>query len=236
MAYTRSAPVCGDFGNRNRLGHPCNKWPTPGTQACVFHAGKQTAKHKADGALRKAVDDWGISRNEYIDPGDTLLRLIAQSSRRVQRYADALAALVEANRMRSHLGEIDDPEEAAIYAAGLRINGDDPELAALLAPEFAVTKEGARVLIGRQISALVKLESDERDRLANWCRVAIAAGLEERRVKAAEQQGMQLAAVVRALAEQLDLSPEQMQLLPEKLRVAVDTVYGRTRAIEGSVV
>jgi len=237
---SKPSAVCGDYDHKNSRGEPCGKWVMIGTQACKWHAGKQAAKHRADGALRKAVDDWGISRNEYVDPGDTLLRLIAQSSRRVQRYSDAIAALVEANQMRTD-GAVDlpaDEEEAAVYAATLRINGYDPELSVLLAPEYAVTKDGDRVLIGKQISALIKLESEERDRLANWCRVAIAAGLEERRVKMAEQQGTHLAAVVRGFAERLGLTAEQKALMPVALRGAVTEVFGRqpTASIEGQIV
>lgn len=206
--------MCGDYGHTNGRGTECRNHVVRGTTACKWHAGKALAKHMADGALRRAVDDWGISRNEYIDPGDTLLRLIAASARRAQRYADAIAHLIEQTG----------------------VHGVDAELKVLLAPEYAVTKEGDKVKIGLQFSALTKLESDERDRLANWCRIAIAAGLEERRVKMAEQQGAQLAAVVRQFAQRLQLTAEQSALIPEALRGAVADIFGRPQAIDGEVV
>ena len=54
----------------------------------------------------------------------------------------------------------------------------------------------------------------ERKHLVDVCARAIAAGIEERRVRMAESLGLQLASVIRAFAEGLALSPEQWELVP----------------------
>jgi isopropylmalate/homocitrate/citramalate synthase len=55
----------------------------------------------------------------------------------------------------------------------------------------------------------------ERKHLIDVCRTAIAAGIEERRVKLAEAQGAMLADVIRAILNDLHLSPEQQRMVGE---------------------
>jgi NADH dehydrogenase FAD-containing subunit len=47
------------------------------------------------------------------------------------------------------------------------------------------------------------------DRLVRICAEAIRAGIEERRVRIAEQQGALVADVIRKILERLELTPEQ---------------------------
>lgn len=229
---------CGEAGHVNNAGEPCRAWPLVGLTMCRRHAGgKSWESLRAQSALIKAVDDWGISQNEYVDPADTLLRLIAQSSRRVQRYADAIEAAIHAQQMagRSPFDE-DDTEVLPRDQIDDAIDGLDPAMKVFLAPEYVVAKSGERVYVGQQISALATLESDERNRLAGWCLKAVAAGLEERRVRLAEEQGLRLSAVIRLFVEQMELTVEQRERIPSALRAAVATVFGgNPAAIEGSL-
>lgn len=68
----------------------------------------------------------------------------------------------------------------------------------------------------------LKLYAEERDRLVRVCAVALKAGIEERRVRVAEQQGVLLAAVIRRVLDRLDLTEAQAALVstvvPEELR------------------
>lgn len=229
---SEASTICGDYGNRRaKDGELCEAHVIRGTHACKRHIGKRLAQAKADGALRKALDEWGIDRNDYIDPADVFLRLIAQSARRVQRYADAISAATEAQ---GELNAAWQNDRHAIEAA-MEMTGHDPALAVLLAPDYAVTKDGERIYIGSKISSLTHLESQERDRLATWCSKAIAAGLEERRVKVAEQQGMHLATVIRLFTEQLGLTAAQREQIPDALRMAVMSVFGTAGVIEGDI-
>lgn len=59
------------------------------------------------------------------------------------------------------------------------------------------------------VSVWVQLQQQERAHLVRVCKEAINAGIEERKVRLAEQQGSMLAGVIKAILGDLDLSPEQ---------------------------
>lgn len=58
------------------------------------------------------------------------------------------------------------------------------------------------------------LYTQERDRLVAVCSAALKAGVEERRVRLAEQQGDLVAEVIRRILTALNLTPEQEALVP----------------------
>lgn len=60
-----------------------------------------------------------------------------------------------------------------------------------------------------------ELWARERKHLTEVCRVGVASGLEERRVRLAEQQGQLLAGVIQAILADLDLNADQQRLVPE---------------------
>lgn len=65
------------------------------------------------------------------------------------------------------------------------------------------------------VNVWVQLLSSERKHLVEVCKTAVAAGLEERRVRLAESQGAMLAGVIRQILGDLELSPEQQAKVPE---------------------
>ena len=71
-------------------------------------------------------------------------------------------------------------------------------------------------------SVWLLLWNEERDRLVKVCAAALRAGIEERRVKLAEQQGILVAAVIRRILTRLNLNETQLGLVatvvPEELR------------------
>ena len=71
--------------------------------------------------------------------------------------------------------------------------------------------------IGEYLRGLVVLEAQERERCANWCAKAIAAGLAERQVRLAEKQGALIAAVLRAVMDDpaLGLTERQREAIPD---------------------
>ena len=60
----------------------------------------------------------------------------------------------------------------------------------------------------------IQLWNQERDRLARVSLEAVKVGIEQRRVKLAEDQGALVAAVVRRVLDRLNLTPEQAALIP----------------------
>lgn len=72
------------------------------------------------------------------------------------------------------------------------------------------------------VNIWVQLWHESRDRKLRAADRCIAAGIEERRVRLAESAGAQLAAVVRAVLDRLELSDGQrllaLQVVPEEFR------------------
>ena len=71
--------------------------------------------------------------------------------------------------------------------------------------------------------------------LRTVAKLAIDAGVEERRVQLAEEQGRQLAEVIRRILADLDLTPEQQArvpvVVPRRLREMGDEVSGDRRGV-----
>jgi hypothetical protein len=126
----------------------------------------------------------------HADPGETLLRLVSQASARVAHYSRELERLV----------------------------GEQP--GATLEKILIGDAWGEGGKQGEYIRGMVALESTERDRCANFCRLAIAAGLAERQVKLAERQGALMAELLReVLADPaLGLTATQRGAVPGLIR------------------
>ena len=69
---------------------------------------------------------------------------------------------------------------------------------------------------------------DAQDRLARYATAALRAGVEERRVRLAEDQGALVAQVIRRILDRLDLSEWQAEMVgsvvPEELRALSQVV------------
>ena len=141
-------------------GKPCQRAPIAGGTVCIMHGG-QAPQVKKKAAVRAELESWGLG-DATDDPGVTLLRLITQSRRR----ADALAAAID----------------TMIEAAG----GDLTK--ALVGDTMTTTESGETVKTGEYYRILATKEAEERDRLANFCTKAIAAGLAERVVRMQERE------------------------------------------------
>lgn len=83
-------------------------------------------------------------------------------------------------------------------------------------------KDGNSVTESAELNVWVQLYQKERRHLVEVSRIAISAGIEERRVRIAEQQGQLLADAIRQILDDLRLSPEQLakvpQIVPQRLR------------------
>ena len=163
---------------RTTQGNPCKKWAVKGTNVCLAHgAAAPQVRNKAN-VVAEAMA-WGFT-DKTLDPGEVLLRLLTQSSMRAQRYAQELEELVE----------------------------ESPSLReALVADVWVQPDHGDAYKAGEYIRGLAQLEAQERDRCANFATKAIAAGLNERMVRVAEQQGQMLAAIVMKALADPDLPP-----------------------------
>lgn len=187
---------------RARSGGRCGRWAINGATVCVLHGGAAPAVRRR-AAVRAAVTDWRVDLPD-VDPVDQLARLISYTAMRQARMAQILAELAGEDDDDATLGR----EVAALI--GVR-RGDDG------APVSEYTRE------------LVKIEREERLSLAKLCEIALRAGLDERRVRLAEQQVEIVAGVLREIGRRLGLTGVDL----ERYHAVVVDVVSEVRALEG---
>lgn len=192
-------PKC---SGRRSNGTPCNKWPMKGQKVCRNHGGASPqARAAAEVRIQvaeaaKAVATFGLPRE--VDPRDALLEEVYRTAGAVDWLHQQVQALTADQVVWGKTEEVD------------RQGGEFPGVD---------TKHAA------EVNVWVQLWRAERAHLVKVSKEAIGAGLEERKVRLAEQQGAMLASVIKAILGDLDLSPEQQAkvatVVPMRLRAVV---------------
>jgi hypothetical protein len=165
-------------------------WGTahPGTGRCKLHGGS-TASHKAAGRVamaNAAVATFGLPRE--IDPRDALLEEIYRTAGAVD-WLHEQVQMLEAEQVT--WGKSEEVDKGAGEFTGVD-----------------TTHRSA-------INVWVELWQKERKHLVDVSKAAIAAGLEERKVRLAEQQGAMLASVIKNILGDLDLNADQQRRVAE---------------------
>jgi len=189
-------------------GEPCTKYAMNGATVCDTHGGKapqvraKAAERLVESHARSLVETYG--RKIETTAVEALLD-------EVQWTAGHVAWL------RDKVRELEDTELAAaggehplVWGTTRRKTGGE---------DWGETEEAAP-------NVWLRLYQTERTHLVKVCSEAIKAGIEERRVKLAEQQGALVAQVIRAILADLDLSKEQQARIP-------DVVPRHLRALAG---
>lgn len=187
---------------RTRPGGRCGRWAITGAVVCDLHGGAAPAVRRR-AAVRAAVTDWRVDLPD-VDPADQLARLISYTAMRQARMAHLLADVS---------GEGDDTTTT------------DREIAALVGVRYG---EGGAA-VGEWTRELVRIEREERLMLARLCEIALRAGLDERRVRLAEQQVEIVAGVLREIGRRLGLTGADL----ERYHAVVVDVVSEVRALEG---
>lgn len=170
-----------------------------GLDVCRVHGGKSPGGQRTH-YLALALSQWKLG-DATDDPTETLLRQITQTRQRCDYYAELLYRQVE--------------ESQDEYAGGplIQIGEDDTGNTITITPPripkwvagmigfkySAAGKDGHIYASEEGVRALVELEHRERKLLTDQCKAAIAAGLSERMVALAEQQGAMLVAAVKLM-------------------------------------
>jgi hypothetical protein len=235
-----TAPGYRECTKRRRDGAKCTKRAIAGTDACENHAGVPAAQHKARGQVALELSRWGLT-DETLDPGVVMLRLMSQSYRRAELYSGLLEQAYDAaERLRQaeanvQLGIGTDDVDAADSASDRDRARQDLArvfatggVSALIGHTWASAGEDGVYATGEAIRGLVKLEAEERDRAAGMAAKAAAAGIAERQVKLAEEQGRLVAQVIQGVLGDLGLDPADAGVM----RV----VATRLRALDGGQV
>jgi hypothetical protein len=208
-----------------QTGKQCKAKAIPGGTVCRWHGGA-AQQVKAKAAVRAELIGWGLG-DATVDPGEVLLRLVTQSAARAERYALLLEEAYEAAerlkqahdagaRIEAPGDELADTAETARRDLDRIFNTG--RVAALVGNTYGAAKDVGVYVTGEAIRGLADLEAKERERCANFATKAVAAGLAERQVRLAERQGELLAQVIRGVLDELGLSAEQRQLVPEVVR------------------
>ena len=221
-------PKCVAHNNRHL---PCGRPAMRGQQVCATHGGRaKDAKRKAEqriaaaeaeAAKARACKTLGVRFDGLaVSPTEALLEEVTWTYVHVQW-------------LRTKVQDLEMRESQVLV-----IEGDDED-----AEPVTIARPGGHALIWGQVeykaktggddwgnttvdragpNAWYELYSRERDRLIKVCSEAIRAGIEERRVQLAEQQGALVAEAIRRILDDLNLSPEQLSqvasIVPRHLR------------------
>jgi hypothetical protein len=169
-------------------GQPCANWPMRGQKVCHAHGGRAGQNRKA-AAERLA---------------DQAVRSLASTYGLPIETTPDQAILDEVHRTAGHVAWLQAQVQALTRGelvwgiTKVKEGGDDA----------GVTEEAVP-------HALLRLYQEERKHLVTVCAAALRAGIEERRVKLAEQQGALVAQVIRAVLNDLELTREQQARVPD---------------------
>lgn len=183
---------------RNRQGNQCGNPAVPGALVCNRHGGAAPQVREAG------------------------LRRIAAAEARLA--AETLGLLIDISPEQALLDEV---QRAAGMVGFYQARVEEQAEGGFQSLVFGLTKskiggEDGGDTFEAKPSVWLQLLNEERDRLVRVCAAALRAGIEERRVKLAEQQGILVAAVIRRILTRLNLSDAQAALVstvvPEELR------------------
>jgi len=177
---------------RDGSGGYCHRppgWGTShaGTGACKLHGGgAESHKVAAQATLaRQAVATYGLPRE--VDPGTALLEEVHRTAGHVAWLSEVVAELDRDELVWGVTEEVD-------RGAG-EFTGTDTTSAA-------------------KPNVWLDLYHRERKHLTDVCKAALAAGIAERQVRLAEQQGALIVGLLQRIFDDLNLTAEQRALIP----------------------
>lgn len=192
-------------------GTPCLVFPLEGGYVCNRHGGalpqvkRATKRRLTLRVIREELTALGGSID--VEPTEAMLIMVKESAFNVAY----LRALVQQLR-----AEVDSGEGNFVI---------NDEGVAELSPAYL----GAGIAVRRSPASwtadyhvLVKMYNEERDRLVRYSKLCRDAGVQERQVQIAEEQGRWLVRTLDAVLEQLSLTPEQQEALPAIMGRVVD--------------
>ncbi|WP_439947175.1 hypothetical protein [Streptomyces sp. BBFR109] len=189
-------PRC--WGRSKKTGKQCGRPSKAGQHVCRFHGGNAPQNLKAaerritEEKARAIVETYGrkiqtTATEALLDEVQWTAGHVAWLRERVQEIESEAAAPGR------------DSEHPLVWGVTRQKIGGEDE---------GITEEAAP-------NIWLKLYQQERAHLVKVCAEAIKAGIEERRIRLAEQQGALVARAIRAILGDLQLTPEQEARVPE---------------------
>lgn len=216
---SRWCPQHGRFECKAQRKHgagDCHAIAIEGTPYCRMHAGVSLEVAKAQGQARITAFS-ALGGTPGIEPGYAVLASLHLSWLRLHLYASLLEQQVGAEHdepVGSWNGDLEDED----FGRGVGRQSSPAGTAGLIGHTFAADKQAGVFASAEAVRALVALEAQERDRVVRFAKTAHDMGIAEREVKLAESQGALLAAVVRGILGDLDLSAVQLERAPEVIQ------------------
>lgn len=203
MASKRQARPCA--GTKTN-GEPCPKYAMNGSTVCDSHGGKapqvraKAAERLTEARAMGLVETYG--RKVETTATEALLDEVQWTAGHVAWLRDRVREIEEGEQTAGDgetSGRGGGGEHPLVWGTTRRKTGGE---------DWGETQEAAP-------NVWLRLYQTERTHLVKVCSEAIKAGIEERRVRLAEQQGALVAQVIRAILADLDLSAEQQALVPD---------------------
>lgn len=189
-------------------GDPCKAYAVRGATVCVTHGG--AAPRVREAAARRVAEEKAAAKMRLfaapvdIDPANALLELVQWTAGEVRYWRAEVARIAE------------DDVDSLTWGKTQAVEGVGPQ-----GPVDTETREAVPPVAYRMLT-------DAQDRLAKYAAAALRAGVEERRVRLAEDQGALVAQVIRRILDRLDLAEWQAELVttvvPEELRALAAVV------------
>lgn len=187
-----AAPAKCDAAKRS--GGKCARpagWGTQhlGVGSCKLHGGS-TPTHELAGAVLLARRDMAVMGQPLdIEPGEALLQCIRIAAGEVQYASDRIGMLDEA--------------DAIVQASSTKTRplsyGKEGE-----SPDETVDEVTTSNVY--ELNIWIKVRREALDRLVNYSAIALKAGVEERKVKIAEQTGALIAQAIRGVLAELGIA------------------------------
>lgn len=179
---------------------PCSRAPMNGQTKCQSHGGR-SPQAKAAGQRRQAEARAAAVLRRFGEPIDTTPTEALLDA--VKWTAGYVAWL------REKVAKVESDEQLVWGTTREKTGGDD----------WGRTDEA-------KPNAWLALLGEWHDRLVRICAEAIKAGIEERRVRLAEQQGQLVADVIRTILGRLNLTPEQASIAGEVVPLELRRLAG----------
>lgn len=193
---------------KRRNGEGCGAWAVKGATVCRMHGGSSPQARQA--AARRVQEEKAAKAAQRLaqpietDPSQALLDLVSSAAGEVAYW-------------RARVDEIQDRDEKRLTSGLTKITEG---------------KDRGGVTTLRTVETIAAIEyrmwTAAQDRLAQYATAALRAGVQERQIKLAEDQGALVAQVIRRILDRLDLSQWQVEMVgsvvPEELRALSQAV------------
>ena len=193
-----------------KSGKPCGRNRTRGMMVCKMHGG---AGRHVQGAIRRRLalevvsQELKLGGQLNVAPAEAMLAMVREAAWNV-------AMLRELVRELDHQPTPEGDLAAASLMAGE--GGDAQPAWGGLNRAIAGRVDFDTLKAERHI--VVRMYDDERERLVKWAKLCRDAGVEERMVRVAEEQGLWLTRTLDYVLDGLGLTPEQLDRVPELVR------------------